>query len=78
MRRFACFAVPFSLVAPLVCSAHLIHAQASDLLRKANSGNVGAFCLAVRHGGMFVIFDGRIALQAVRHAGEKNLVALQF
>ncbi|MBW4051337.1 MAG: VapC toxin family PIN domain ribonuclease [Proteobacteria bacterium] len=33
--------------------------------------------LAVRHGGRFVTFDGRIPLQAVRHATEKNLVVLQ-
>lgn len=42
MRRFACLAAAFALVAPLVCSAHLTHAQASGLLRKANSGNVRA------------------------------------
>ena len=33
--------------------------------------------LAVRHGGRFVTFDGRIPLQAVRTATEKNLVVLQ-
>ncbi|MHB1872650.1 MAG: TA system VapC family ribonuclease toxin [Steroidobacteraceae bacterium] len=33
--------------------------------------------LAVRHGGRFVTFDGRVLLQAVRYATEKNLVVLQ-
>ena len=33
--------------------------------------------LAVRYGGRFVTFDGRIALQAVRKAAEKNLVVLK-
>ena len=32
--------------------------------------------LAVRHGGRFVTFDGRIPLQAVQHATERNLVVL--
>lgn len=32
--------------------------------------------LAVRHDGRFVTFDGRIPLQAVRRATEKNLVVL--
>lgn len=33
--------------------------------------------LAVRHGGRFVTFDGRIPLDAVRQATERNLVVLQ-
>ena len=33
--------------------------------------------LAVRHDSRFVTFDGRIPLQAVRGATEKNLVVLQ-
>lgn len=33
--------------------------------------------LAVRHGGRFLTFDGRIPLDAVRQATERNLVVLQ-
>ena len=33
--------------------------------------------LAVRHDGRFVTFDGRIPLEAVRRATERNLVVLQ-
>lgn len=33
--------------------------------------------LAVRHDSRFVTFDGRIALEAVRQATERNLVVLQ-
>lgn len=33
--------------------------------------------LAVRHGGRFVTFDGRIPLEAVRRATERNLVVLK-
>lgn len=33
--------------------------------------------LAARHGGRFVTFDGRIPLEAVRQATERNLAILQ-
>jgi toxin-antitoxin system PIN domain toxin len=39
--------------------------------------DVYLLALAVRHDGRFVTFDGRIPLQAVRGATEKNLVVLQ-
>ncbi|HET9107031.1 MAG TPA: TA system VapC family ribonuclease toxin [Steroidobacteraceae bacterium] len=59
-----------SLLDPAVFDATRIHGprQITD---------VYLLGLAVRHGGRFVTFDGRIPLQAVRDATEKNLVVLQ-
>lgn len=59
-----------SLLDPAVFDATRIHGprQITD---------VYLLGLAVRHGGRFVTFDGRIPLQAVRHATGKNLVVLQ-
>ena len=39
--------------------------------------DVYLLALAVQHEGRFVTFDGRIPLQAVRHATDRNLAVLQ-